>query len=120
MGRKLEFISALQIFTYGFWILLPWDTFGKVAALKILLNIAPEWIFGAIPVSIALGWFLCRRLSIRQTFAVLAMTFWLLMGTAVLISNFYSTAFVLYITNVVIASMAFNEINKEARWMEQV
>jgi hypothetical protein len=119
MSKKLEFISALQIFLWGLWLLLPFDSFASSKIFMNLEKIAPEWAWGFAAVVIGASWVFCRNLKIRSLFALLTIMFWSVITLTYMQSNFMSTATVVYPTLILIASMAFNEINKEAKWMQQ-
>jgi len=117
MSRKLEFISAIQIFVWGLWVALPFDSFDSAKVSTILNKIGSEWMWGLFALSVGVLWLLCKNLRCRAILAIISMVFWTVISFTYILSNYSSTATGAYPVAVFIASMAFSEINKEAKWM---
>jgi len=117
MVKKIEFISAIQILTWGLWVLLPFDSFSSAQVSHILTHIGSEWMWGIFATLVGVLWLLVKKLKLRAILAVISMVFWTVISFTYILSNYNSTATGAYPVAVFIASMAFSEINKEAKWM---
>jgi hypothetical protein len=113
--RKIEFISSVQLIVFGFWLLLPINTFHTTNAYAFIADFGEEWMWGIIPFLAGLIWLFASSYKLRGILAVLGITYWLIMTIVFICGNPYSTAVSTYFVNAIITAMAYNEVNKEGR-----
>ena len=99
--RKLEIICALGAIWWGIWVGNTWwETFTLAAAYTWMMQIAPEWFWGAgvgligiLQLSMVL-WNRC--LLWRVAMALVSIFTWLLVTLAFVLGNWHTTGVVMY------------------------
>lgn len=99
------YVDALEISTssvavaWGFWLLLPNDTYGSSSTYDLLARLAPEWMVGLA--MLALG-VLQTIALLRQwdamlgRLALVGFFMWTVITLAFLFGNPFATAFIVY------------------------
>jgi hypothetical protein len=111
--RIIEGIIALSALSWGVWLLLPFDTFGSSATFRVLPMIAPEWAWGAVFVTVSLlllfGILRCSR-AIRRHALLFLSLLWLATWSALVISNWRSTAATNYIWWAILSAYSYMRV----------
>ena len=95
----LELFLGVYAFTFGVWLLLPFQTFTSTSSYEIMQRLASEWIWGMAAASIGA----VQIVSVVWMFAwgrkwdsLLATFFWSVIGITFLLSNWSSTGGALF------------------------
>lgn len=105
-----ELFGAAWSFVFGFWLLLPFDTFGVTKAFAILNAISTEGLWALVTVAFAL-WradaVLMNRALTRQKLTMVAVTLWSALGVLFLLGNPTSPGGALYALVAVFEALSY-------------
>lgn len=99
-SAHLAGISGAGAFFWGLWILMPHDTFPTSISYNVMASLAPEWVWGLVVMVVGAaqiattlstrGW----KLRASANFATFVT--WVFIATMFIVSNWLSTATVIY------------------------
>ena len=97
--RIIGFCNALYAFWWGFWLLLPFHTFGVSTVYQTMAAMGPEWVWGGIYLVVGLSYILalmfnrpvwCKRISYVNLFL------WLLLAAMYGIGDYRGLGVIIY------------------------
>lgn len=97
--RGAEVLSALVAWTWGLWLLLPWDTFSSVSSYSFMSSLLKETTWGALFLFVGglQSLAMCGNVQLfRYPAAVFALVLWVSAGLMFFAANPYAHAPVLY------------------------
>lgn len=94
-----ELLNGLAATLWGFWLLLPWDSFGRTSSFAAMRELAPEWLWGATICGLGIiqiagliaGWWRWRRRS-----ALILCGVWAFIAVMLAQANISGTGTVIY------------------------
>lgn len=118
IGTELEeTFGALWAFCFGFWLLLPFDTFGNTRAFRVLDAISIEALWGLAAVAFAL-WRLdaitMKRQCARHCLTLFGVTLWSSLAVLFLIGNIASPAAAQFFLVAALETLSYRNLRIEA------
>ena len=61
--RLIGFFNALYAFWWGFWLILPFRTFGVSTVYQTMARMGPEWVWGSVYLIVGLSFIIALALN---------------------------------------------------------
>lgn len=119
IGTELEEVfGVLWSLVLGFWLLLPFDTFGVTKAFRVLNAFSVEGLWGFVLVAFALWRFdaiLMNRVCTRHGLTLFGVTLWSSLGALFLIGNITSPGAALFFLVAALEMLSYRNLRIEVK-----
>lgn len=117
--RGVELILASWALWWGLWLLAPWwVAFSSSPTFSVMLGIAREEIWGAVPalcgLALLLGSLRQHREIRRWSLLALSLT-WLMLWASLALANWQSTATPVYLHLAILCAMCYLRLHRAQR-----